>query len=219
MPDVRTRTDRVLTQEEQESLTPDMVLNLLTEGNARFVAGDITHRDHRAQVRAAAQGQWPKAVVLSCLDSRIPVEDVFDCGIGDLFVARVAGNVINVDILGSMEFGTALVGAKLVLVLGHEHCGAVKGAIDGAELGNLTALLKRIEPAVQAVSDVTEDRTSKHEQFVHRVAEENVRLSVRRIREESAVLRDLEAAGRLRIVGAMYAMETGGVTLVPDHPA
>jgi carbonic anhydrase len=216
MPDPRTRTDRVLTKEEQESLSPEQVLTLLTEGNARFVAGDVTHRDHRAQVRAAAQGQWPKAVVLSCLDSRIPVEDVFDCGIGDLFVARVAGNVINVDILGSMEFGCAVVGAKVVLVLGHEHCGAVKGAIDRVELGNLTALLRSIEPAVDAVTGFEADRTSKHEPFVHRVAEENVRLSLQRIRRESAVLRELEAEGRLRIVGAMYEMETGVVTMVPE---
>lgn len=216
MPDPRTRTDRVLTKEEQESLTPDQVLTLLTEGNARFVAGDITHRDHRAQVRAAAQGQWPKAVVLSCLDSRIPVEDVFDCGIGDLFVARVAGNIINVDILGSMEFACAVVGAKLVLVLGHEHCGAIKGAIDHVELGNLTALLSNIQPAVAAVTGFDDDRSSKNEPFVHSVAEQNVRLSVRRVRAESPVLRDLETQGRIKIVGCIYAMDTGEVTLVSD---
>jgi carbonic anhydrase len=214
MPDPRTRTDRVLTQEEQQSLSPQHVLTLLREGNARFVAGDVTHRDHQAQVRAAALGQWPKAVVLSCLDSRIPVEDVFDCGIGDLFVARVAGNVINVDILGSMEFGCAVVGAKVVLVLGHEHCGAIKGAIDKVELGNLTALLRSIEPAVDAVPGFDDTRTSKHDPFVHRVAEENVRLSMRRIREESAVLRELEAAGRVCIAGGMYEMETGVVTML-----
>lgn len=216
MPDPRTRTDRVLTQEEQESLSPEQVLTLLTEGNARFVAGDITHRDHRAQVRAAAQGQWPKAVVLSCVDSRIPVEDVFDCGIGDLFVARVAGNIINVDILGSMEFACAVVGAKLVLVLGHEHCGAIKGAIDHVELGNLTALLSHIQPAVAAVTGFDEDRSSKNEPFVHSVAEHNVRLSVRRVRAESPLLRDLEAQGRIQIVGCIYAMETGEVTLIRD---
>ena len=216
MPDPRTRTDRVLTKEEQESLAPEQVLTLLTEGNARFVTGDVTHRDHRAQVRAAAQGQWPKAVVLSCVDSRIPVEDVFDCGIGDLFVARVAGNIINVDILGSMEFACAVAGAKLVLVLGHEHCGAIKGAIDQVELGNLTALLGNIQPAVAAVTGFEDDRSSKNEPFVHSVAEHNVRLSVRRVRAESAVLRDLEAQGRIQIVGCIYAMETGAVTLIRD---
>lgn len=216
MPDQRTRTDRVLTKEEQESLTPKQVLTLLVDGNTRFVAGDITHRDHQAQVRAAAQGQWPKGVVLSCVDSRIPVEDVFDCGIGDLFVARVAGNIINVDILGSMEFACAVVGAKLVLVLGHEHCGAIKGAIDHVELGNLTALLSHIQPAVAAVTGFDEDRSSKNEPFVHSVAEHNVRLSVRRVRAESPLLRDLEAQGRIQIVGCIYAMETGGVTLIRD---
>jgi carbonic anhydrase len=214
MPDPRTRTDRVLTKDEQQSLSPDQVLTLLREGNRRFVEGDVTHRDHRAQVRAAAQGQWPKAVVLSCLDSRIPVEDVFDCGIGDLFVARVAGNVVNVDILGSMEFACAAVGAKLVLVLGHEHCGAVKGAIDRVELGNLTSLLRSIAPAADDVPGFEGERTSKHEPFVHRVAEENVRRNVRRVREESPVLRDLETEGRIRIVGAMYDMDTGEVTML-----
>lgn len=190
------------------------MLTLLREGNQRFVEGDVTHRDHRAQVRAAARGQWPKAVVLSCLDSRIPVEDVFDCGIGDLFVARVAGNVVNVDILGSTEFACAAVGAKLVFVLGHEHCGAVKGAIDRVELGNLTSLLRTIAPAADDVPGFEGHRTSKHEAFVHRVAEENVRRNVRRIREESPVLRDLEAEGRIRIVGGMYDMDAGEVTLV-----
>lgn len=216
MPDQRTRTDRVLTKEEQESLSPEQVLTLLTEGNSRFVAGDITHRDHQAQVRAAAQGQWPKGVVLSCVDSRIPVEDVFDCGIGDLFVARVAGNIINQDILGSMEFACAVSGAKLVLVLGHEHCGAIKGAIDRVELGNLTSLLSNIQPAVAAVTGFQDDRSSNNAPFVHSVAEQNVRVSVQRVRDESPVLRDLEMAGRIKIVGAIYAMETGVVSLVAD---
>jgi len=214
MPDQRTRTDRVLTKEEQESLTPKQVLTLLVDGNTRFVAGDITHRDHQAQVRAAAQGQWPKGVVLSCVDSRIPVEDVFDCGIGDLFVARVAGNIINQDILGSMEFACAVSGAKLVLVLGHEHCGAIKGAIDRVEMGNLTALLSHIHPAVAAVTGFDDDRSSKNDPFVHSVAEQNVRVSVQRVRDESPVLRDLEAAGRIQIMGAIFAMETGVVSLI-----
>jgi carbonic anhydrase len=211
MSDPTTRPDRVLTRDEQQALTPDGVVGLLYAGNARFVAGDVTHRDHRAQVRAAVAGQWPKAVVLSCLDSRIPVEDVFDCGIGDLFVARVAGNIVNADILGSMEFACAASGAKVVFVLGHEHCGAVKGAIDRVELGNLTGLLRVIAPAVDEV-DGHEPRTTKNPAFVHAVAEQNVRRTLRRIRAESPVLRDLEARGELRIVGGVYDMDTGEVS-------
>jgi carbonic anhydrase len=214
MSDPRLRTDRVLTRDEQQALSPDQVLAILLNGNKRFVEGDITERDHRAQVRVAADGQWPKAVVLSCLDSRIPVEDVFDCGIGDLFVARVAGNFVNVDILGSMEFACKVVGAKVVFVLGHEHCGAVKGAIDRVELGNLTAVLRAIAPAVDLVGDALGERTSKNEPFVHRVAEENVRRTLRRIRSESPILRDLEAEGHIRVVGGMYDMDTGAVELL-----
>jgi carbonic anhydrase len=210
--DPQTRTDRVLTKNEQQALSPQQVLDLLTAGNKRFVEGDVTHRDHRAQIRAAVEGQWPKAVILSCLDSRVPVEDVFDCGIGDLFVARVAGNFVNVDILGSMEFACKVVGARVVYVLGHEHCGAVKGAIDRVELGNLTAVLRAIAPAADEVKDVPGERTSKNERFVHRVAEENVRRTLRRIRAESAILRDLEAAGTIRLAGGMYDMDTGEVT-------
>jgi carbonic anhydrase len=212
MSDPQSRTDRILTREEQQALTPQQVLDLLAAGNKRFVAGDVTHRDHRAQIREAVKGQWPKAVVLSCLDSRVPVEDVFDCGIGDLFVARVAGNFVNVDILGSMEFACKVVGARAVYVLGHEHCGAVKGAIDRVELGNLTAVLRAIAPAADAVTDVPGERTSKNDRFVHRVAEENVRRTLRRIRAESAILRDLEDAGAIRLAGGMYDMDTGEVT-------
>jgi carbonic anhydrase len=219
MSDVPTPVDRVLTQQEQQQLTPDDVHMRLLEGNARFVAGDVTHRDHQAQVRAAVAGQWPKAVVLSCLDSRIPVEDVFDCGIGDLFVARVAGNVVNVDILGSMEFACAVSGAKLVFVLGHEHCGAIKGAIDLAAvaalgLTNLTSLLGVIAPSVEAVTGDHGPRSSKNPTFVHRVAEENVRRTLQRIRAESPVLRDLEARGQIAIVGGMYDMDTGEVARI-----
>lgn len=212
MTDPKTRTDRVLTQPEQQAMTPQQVLELLAAGNRRFVQGDVTHRDHRAQIRAAATGQWPKAVVLSCLDSRVPVEDVFDCGIGDLFVARVAGNFVNVDILGSMEFACKVVGARVVYVLGHEHCGAVKGAIDRVELGNLTAVLRAIAPAADEVKDVEGERTSQNARFVHRVAEQNVLRTLRRVRSESAILRELEASGAIRIAGGMYDMDTGEVT-------
>lgn len=217
MPDYRDRTDRVLTHDEQQSLSPDEVLAMMRAGNARFVAGEVTQRDHRAQVRAAAKGQWPKAVVLSCLDSRIPVEDVFDCGIGDLFVARIAGNLVNVDILGSMEFACAASGAKLVFVLGHEHCGAIKGAIQRVELGNLTSLLRAIEPAIDEVPGFEGARTADNVPFVHRVAEQNVARCLRRIREESPVLRELEDAGGIRIVGGIYDMDTGTVSMLDER--
>ncbi len=204
--------DTILTKEEQAALTPDAVLAILKEGNARFVEGDVTHRDHREQVRLAAAGQFPKAFILSCVDSRIPVEDVFDRGIGDIFVGRIAGNFVNVDLLGSMEFACKVSGSKLIVVLGHESCGAIKGAIDRVELGNLTALLQSLQPAVDAVQGVDGPRSSKNDALVHHVAEENVRLNVAAIRDKSPILRAMEEAGELRIVGAMYAMETGKVT-------
>jgi carbonic anhydrase len=206
--------DRVLTKDEQQRLQPDEVVTLLFDGNARFVSGDVTSRDHRAQVRAAVKGQWPKAVVLSCVDSRVPVEDVFDCGIGDLFVARVAGNIVNVDMLGSLEFACAVAGAKVIMVLGHEYCGAIKGAIDKVELGNLTALLNIISPAIDEVEGHDGVRLASNPAFVHRVAEQNVLRSVRRIREESPILRTLEETGQIRIVGCMYDLDTSVVELL-----
>jgi carbonic anhydrase len=206
--------DRTLTKDEQQRLQPDEVVTLLFEGNARFVSGDVTSRDHRAQVRAAVKGQWPKAVILSCVDSRVPVEDVFDCGIGDLFVARVAGNIVNVDMLGSLEFACAVAGAKVIMVLGHEYCGAIKGAIDKVELGNLTALLNIISPAIDEVEGHDGVRVASNPAFVHRVAEQNVLRSVRRIREESPILRTLEESGQIRIIGCMYDLDTSVVELL-----
>jgi carbonic anhydrase len=203
--------DRVLSQEEQAALTPAEVLRLLEEGNGRFTAGTLTSRDHSSQVRDAAGGQFPKALVLSCVDSRIPVEDVFDLGIGDIFVARVAGNFENTDILGSMEFATKISGAKLILVLGHEDCGAVKAAIDDARLGNITAMLENIKPAVDALADFPGEQSSSNPDFVHEVAIKNIQLSIEDIRERSSVLRELEEQGNLTIVGAIYNMHTGVV--------
>ena len=205
------RVDSVLSQEEQAALTPAKVLRLLEEGNGRFTAGTLTSRDHSSQVRDAAGGQFPKALVLSCVDSRIPVEDVFDLGIGDIFVARVAGNFENTDILGSMEFATKISGAKLILVLGHEDCGAVKAAIDDARLGNITAMLENIKPAVDALADFPGEQSSSNPDFVHEVAIKNIQLSIEDIRERSSVLRELEEQGNLTIVGAIYNMHTGVV--------
>ena len=210
------RVETVLTQEEQDRLTPDEVLEMLNDGNRRFVSGTLTARDHSEQVRAAATGQFPKAIVLSCVDSRVPVEDVFDRGIGDMFVARVAGNFENTDILGSMEFATKVSGAKLVLVLGHYQCGAVKGAIDRVELGNITDMVANIVPATEHIASYEGDTTSQNEEFVRMVTKENVRITVEDIRKRSPILQEMEANGEIRIVGAVYDMETGAVEFLEE---
>lgn len=201
--------------ETQKSITPKAVLSELLEGNKRYMKGDVTSPEILKRIEATTKGQHPKAVTLSCLDSRVPVEIVFDQGIGDLFVGRVAGNVENVDQLRSMEFATKLAGSKLVMVLGHTACGAVKGACDHAEMGNLTALLAKIKPAVEAVKGHEEKgRNSKNIEFVNDVVEANVRQTVSDIRERSKVLADLEKSGDIMIVGAVYDLHTGGVTLL-----
>jgi carbonic anhydrase len=184
-----------LTRDQQQLLTPEKVLEELLAGNQRFVSYDLTQRNHSQRVREAYAGQYPKAVVLSCLDSRIPVEDVFDRGIGDIFVARVAGNVVNEDILGSMEFGCHVAGAKLIMVIGHTHCGAVKAAIDHVQLGNITPLLAKIRPAVEQGKPVDGEATSENPAYVNDVCRENVRLAVATIRERSEILAKMEAAG------------------------
>ena len=203
----------VLTKEQRDALSPDDVLTSFKEGNERFISNDLTARDHSAQVRKSASGQFPKAVVLSCLDSRVPVEDVFDRGIGDIFVGRVAGNFVNVDLLGSMEFGCKVAGSKLILVLGHEHCGAIKSAIDDVKLGNITAMLSKIRPVVEKV-EYDGERTSKNEEFVHMVCESNVRHTIEQIRMHSPILKELEESGQIKIVGGVYDMDTGVVTFM-----
>lgn len=203
----------VLTKEERDALSPEDVLTAFKEGNQRFVNNDLTERDHSAQVRKSATGQFPKAVVLSCLDSRVPVEDVFNRGIGDIFVGRVAGNFVNEDMLGSMEFGCKVAGSKLILVLGHEYCGAIKAAVDDVKLGNITAMLSKIRPAVNSV--VYEgDRTSKNEEFVHKVCESNVRNTIDQIRANSPILKEMEDNGAIKIAGGIYDMDTGVVTFL-----
>lgn len=200
------------TAAEQKALTPDAVLVQLKEGNARYVAGKLTDPNVKPSIEAAAKGQFPKAVVLSCLDSRIPVEMVFDQGIGDLFVGRVAGNVENDDLLGSFEFATKLAGAKLVVVLGHDECGAVKGACDHVEMGKLTGLLEKIQPAVEAVDGFEkEQRNSKHKPFVDAVVKQNVVTTVADLRKGSPILAELEKSGAIKIVGGVYSMATGTV--------
>lgn len=201
------------TQEQQTAMTPDAVLEDLMAGNARFVAGKNTEYSVADSRKVTAEkGQFPKAMILSCLDSRVPVELVFDQKIGDIFVGRVAGNVENEDQLGSMEFATKLAGSKVVLVLGHSACGAVKGACDGAKMGNLTALLSKIQPAVDSVKGHEGKRNSKNSEFVDAVIEANVRQTVADIRKRSEVLAGLEEEGKIKIVGAVYDLATGKVT-------
>lgn len=212
IPEEEILSNPVLTAEEQAQLTPDTVLEILKQGNKEFTEDNLTVRNNSERVREAALGQYPKAVIVSCLDSRIPVEDVFHRGIGDIFVARVAGNVVNPDILGSMEFACKVSGSKLVVVLGHEHCGAVKSAIDDIKLGNITTLLSKIRPAVTLASkDFEGDKTSNNPEFVQKVCDDNVKLTIEEIRVKSPILKEMEEKGDIKIVGGVYHMETGRV--------
>jgi carbonic anhydrase len=202
-----------LTKQQRDSMTPSQVIDELKKGNERFRTGKMVPRDYLAEKRSSAAGQYPAAVVLGCLDSRAPAEIVFDAGIGDIFTGRVAGNVVNDDMLGSMEFGCAASGAKLVLVLGHTACGAVKGAIDDVVLGNLTGLLARVKPAV-AGTKFDGERSSKNASFVDAVARTNVVLALAEIRRRSPILAELEKKESIKIVGAMYDLTTGVVDFI-----
>lgn len=200
-----------MSKEAQQAMTPNQALLELKEGNQRFVSGKMLKRDLMNQVRETATGQFPFAVILGCIDSRSPPEIIFDQGIGDLFSPRIAGNFANTDIIGSIEFATKLAGAKLVVVMGHTECGAIRGACDNAQLGNLTHTLSNLMPAVYAVKDVKGDRNSQNSAFVQKVADENVRLTVKTLTERSQILKDLVAANQLMVVGAMHSVATGGV--------
>jgi carbonic anhydrase len=196
---------------QQTAMTPDEALKRLQEGNRRFVSGITLRRDYPAQVKATSTGQYPFAAVLACIDSRSSPEIVFDQGIGDLFVARVAGNYAPKDVLGSLEFACKVAGAKLIVVMGHTECGAIKGACDDVQLGNLTAVIQALRPAVEDVTGFSEDRTSKNKRFVQAVAEANVRRTVVHIRMQSPILREMERDGQIKIVGAMHDVGTGQV--------
>jgi carbonic anhydrase len=200
-----------LTREAQAAITAEKAIEMLKEGNQRFVNNTTIKRDLLAQVKQTSKGQFPFAAVVSCLDSRIPPEIVFDRGIGDLFVARVAGNFVNDDILGSLEFATKLSGAKLIVVMGHTECGAIKGACDAAQLGLLTATLANINPAVTAVRGDYKPRSSQNAEFVQAVAEMNVKLTMQKLRDRSVVLREMLDNGEIGMVGAMYDVKTGKV--------
>jgi len=199
----------------QAKLTPDLVLTELSEGNKAYTQAKLSDTDLKARIAAGTKGQFPKAYVLSCIDSRVPVEQVFNQGLGDIFVGRVAGNIENVDQLGSMEYAAAVSGIKVIMVLGHESCGAVKGACDHAKMGNLTGLLSNIEPAMAKVEGFEKDqRNSKNKEFVAQVVETNVKDTVADIRSRSKVLSDLEKEGKIKIVGAVYSIHTGAVTML-----
>ncbi|OSY88804.1 carbonic anhydrase [Tenacibaculum holothuriorum] len=204
-----------ITKEVQLGLTADSVLQDLLEGNNRYVNNNLTASNVSDLVEQTTGGQFPKAVILSCIDSRVPVEMVFDQSIGDVFVARVAGNFENVDILGSMEYSCKVAGSKLVLVLGHESCGAVKAACDGVELGNITAMLDNIVPAVKKASEEVEGETnSSNSEFVAKTVENNVKLTMDRIREKSPILAEMEKNGEIQIVGGVYSLQNGEVTML-----
>lgn len=204
------------TRAVQAELTPNAALERLTAGNARFVAGQTLARDWARERSATADGQYPFAVVLSCLDSRASSEIIFDQGLGEIFNARVAGNIVNDDILGSMEFACKAAGAKLIVVIGHSACGAVKGAAAGVKLGNLTGLLERIQPAVAAARAKQPNLAPSEGAFVESATELNVREAMRQIRERSPVLRELLDAGKIRLVGGIHDLATGRVRFLAD---
>jgi carbonic anhydrase len=204
------------TQETQAAISPNSAIELLKEGNQRFVASNMASRDLLDQVNDTSTGQYPFATVLSCIDSRVSAELIFDQGVGDIFSARVAGNIVNEDLLGSIEFACKLAGTKVLVILGHTACGAVKGACDDAKLGNLTILLDKIKPAVDAVSEPADAslRNSKNIDFVNEVAVKNVHMTIENTRNMSPVLKEMEDNGEIKIVGAMYDINTGKVSFL-----
>ena len=203
-------------KETQAQMTPRKALQFLQEGNDRFINNLKANRNLLEQVNETRDGQWPFATILSCIDSRTSAELIFDQGLGDVFSVRIAGNIVNTDILGSMEFACKVAGSKLIVVLGHSKCGAVKGACDHVEMGNLTELLSKIQPAVYEEKITTSERSSKNSEFVENVAEINVKRSVRNIIERSFVLEQMLDQGQIGIVGAMHDIESGRVTFYDD---
>lgn len=207
---------KTLNKEKQESISPRNALNLLKEGNSRFMFNLKANRDLLAQVNDTVNGQWPFATILSCIDSRTSAELIFDQGLGDIFSVRIAGNIVNTDIIGSMEFACKLAGSKLIVVLGHSKCGAVKGACDHIEMGNLTELLSKLQPAVYQENTTTENRNSSNSVFVENVSMLNVKRTVKSIIERSYILEQMVENGEIGIIGAMYNIESGKVEFYDD---
>jgi carbonic anhydrase len=207
---------RTHNKESQSTMTPAMAMEILKDGNKRFISNLKFNRNLLQQVNETRNGQWPFATILSCIDSRTSSELIFDQGLGDIFSVRIAGNIINEDILGSMEFACKIAGSKFIVVLGHTKCGAVKGACDHVEMGNLTALLSKLQPAVDAETVTTGDRNSKNSEFVENVASINVRRTVSEILQRSSILNEMIKGGETGICGAMYNVETGVVDFYED---
>ncbi|AZN38192.1 carbonic anhydrase [Iodobacter ciconiae] len=202
---------KTMTKAVQASITPGSALDILKAGNVRFASNKSIKRDNKKNVMKTGLGQYPLASVVSCIDSRATPELIFDQGIGDIFTARVAGNIVNEDILGSLEYAAKVAGSRVIVVLGHTHCGAIKGACDDVKMGNLTNLIAKLKPAVEATKTDGE-RNSKNHEFVQKVADENVELTVQKIRDMSPILKEMEDKGQIKIVGAMYDVGTGKVT-------
>lgn len=207
---------KTLTKELQAQITPKIALQLLKDGNRRFVQNLQAHRDLLEQVNVTSDGQFPFAIVLSCIDSRTSVELIFDQGLGDVFSARIAGNIVNTDILGSMEFATKVAGSKIIVVLGHSKCGAVKGACDHVEMGNLTELLAKIQPAIYEEKTIQENRNSSNSLFVENVAAINVKRTVNSIIQRSSIIKEMIDNKQIGIVGGMHNLDTGEVEFYED---
>lgn len=203
---------RTQSKESQQNINPETAMQILKDGNYRFVNNLKTNRNLLQQVNDTSAGQYPFATILSCIDSRTSAELIFDQGLGDVFSIRIAGNILNEDILGSMEFATNVVGTKIIMVLGHSKCGAIVGACNHVEMGNLTTLLKKIEPAMEMEKTVKENRTGSNTEFVTKVTEINVTHTIDRIRKESPIIANLEKDGKIKIVGGIYDVDNGIVT-------
>lgn len=208
----------LITQSVQQSLTPNQVLQRLKQGNQRFIAQKPLEIDFLKKARLTAKGQYPGAIILSCIDSRVPPEIVFDQAVGNMFVSRVAANVLNSDVLGGMEFATKLAGAKLIVVMGHDSCGAVKGACADAKLGHLTQLLHKVQPAIAQAKKQYGHADCNNDQFIDTAAKDNVINVVNQIYQQSPVIRDLVKAGKVKIIGAMYHLKSGKVTFFDEIP-
>jgi carbonic anhydrase len=204
-------SDKAMTADDQKSLSPDSVISILKAGNTHFYSHKLSPKNDSLRMQQTVNGQYPKAVILACIDSRVPVENIFDQGIGDVFVTRVAGNVVDPDILGSLEYSCFEAGAKVIIVLGHEHCGAVKAAIENVQAGNITTLLQDIKPAIDSIKTAG-PRTAENESFVHDVARENVKLVIKKIHSDSPILNKMEQEKKIRIIGGIYDLGSGKVT-------